>query len=448
MKTPTNVITMQGAVSDHAMAPGTRFSPESPVAASSAPLKQVWILNHYALEPSGSGGTRHHGLATHLRQHGWQATLIAASVEHHSGRQRLGPRERLRRESHGDVPFVWIRTPVCRDNGGRRLLNMLAYTLRVVMPSYTRDLPRPDVVVGSSVHPFAAVAGLYLARRHRVPFVFEVRDLWPQTLIDFGRLSERSPTAWAMRSLERLLYRNAARIVVLMPYAADYIAEMGIDRNKVTWIPNGVELNNFARTVPAERAEAQPFVLMYLGSHGQANGLEYVLDAMKRVQETPGATLIRLRMVGDGPVKAQLVEQARRLGLTNVEFEPPVPKSRIPALAAEADAFIISVPGLPRLYRYGISMNKLFDYLASSRPIIIASSAANNPVRDSGAGYTVEPDNPDEIAKAILAMASASPEDRLRMGSAGRDYVETHHGFHRLAEKLAGALNQSCTPAA
>jgi glycosyltransferase involved in cell wall biosynthesis len=410
-----------------------------------AKTRQVWILNHYALEPSCSGGTRHFGLATHLHDHGWNATLIAASVDHHSGRQRLAEGERFRCETHANVPFVWIRTPVGRGNGGRRMLNMLAYTLRVMLPVYTRNLPRPDVIVGSSVHPLAAAAGLFLARRHGVPFVFEVRDLWPQTLVDFGRLAERSAMTWTLRRIERFLYQHATRIIVLMPYAADYIEGMGIDRRKVTWIPNGVEVSSFNDISPPGPVVSRPFVLMYLGAHGQANGMHHVLEAMKLVQERAPEQEILLRMIGDGPAKASLIEQARTLGLKNISFEEPVPKSMVPSLCAQADGFIISVVGLPRVYRYGISMNKLFDYLAACRPIIIASSAANNPVQDSGSGITVAPENPAEIAEAIVALSKTPHDERLRMGRSGRAYVETHHGFHRLAEKMARELNQCCT---
>jgi len=155
-------------------------------------LKQVWILNHYAQEPGGAGGTRHFSLAKHLQTLGWQTTVLAASVELNTGRQRLVNNENTRLDSFEGVSFLWVKTPPYKGNGGGRMLNMLAYAFRVCLPSTTRELARPDVVVGSSVHPFAAVSGAWLAKRHRVPFVFEVRDLWPQTLVDLGRLKDTS----------------------------------------------------------------------------------------------------------------------------------------------------------------------------------------------------------------------------------------------------------------
>ena len=406
-------------------------------------MKNVWILNHYAQEPSGAGGTRHFHLAEHLQAYGWHATIIAASVEHQSGHQRLEPNEKKRCDYFKGVPFLWVRTPEYQGNGGGRMRNMLAYTWAVLQRSTTAKLPRPDVVIGSSVHPFAAVAGALLSRRYKVPFIFEVRDLWPQTLVDMGRLQEDSFMTWALRKLELWLYRRAARTVVLLPRAWEYITPLGIPKERVVWIPNGVDLSLFPRSTVADTAKDH-FTLMYFGAHGQANGLDNVLHAMKHVQEQSNGRNIHLRMIGDGPLKPSLVEQASEMGLTNVSFEPPVAKSQIPALAAQADAFVIAVLNLPGLYRYGISMNKLFDYLAAEQPILIASNGANNPVEDAQAGLTVPPGQPQALAEAIVKIANTPLPERQRMGRAGREYVEQNHGFEQLAGRLAAVLDDVC----
>lgn len=407
-------------------------------------MKNVWILNHYAQEPGGAGGTRHFHLAEHLQAYGWHATIIAASVEHQSGHQRLEPDEKKRCDYFKGVPFLWVRTPEYQGNGGGRMRNMLAYTWAVLQRSTTAKLPRPDVVIGSSVHPFAAVAGALLARRYKVPFIFEVRDLWPQTLVDMGRLQEGSFMTWALRKLEFWLYRRAARTVVLLPRAWEYITPLGIPKERVIWIPNGVDLSLFPRSTVADTAKDH-FTLMYFGAHGQANGLDNVLHAMKHVQEQSNGRNIHLRMIGDGPLKPSLVAQASEMGLTNVSFEPPVAKSQIPALAAQADAFVIAVLNLPGLYRYGISMNKLFDYLAAEQPILIASDGANNPVEDAQAGLTVPPGQPQALAEAIVKIANTPLPERQRMGRAGREYVEQNHGFEQLAGRLAAVLDDVCT---
>ena len=407
-------------------------------------MKQVWLLNHYAKDPSDAGGTRHFHLAEHLPAYGWQASIIAASVDHATGQQRLTANERQRLENLQGVPFLWINTPGYSGNGGGRVRNMLAYTLAVLRSQTTAKLPRPDVVIGSSVHPFAAVAGALLARRFKVPFIFEVRDLWPQTLIDMGRLQEGSFMTWALRKLELWLYHRAARTVVLLPLAWQYIVPLGIAKERVVWIPNGVDLSLFPRSVSEEAPDNGAFTLMYFGAHGQANGLDNVLKAMAQVQQMAEGQRIRLRLIGDGPLKPALMAQAKALGLRNVHFEPPVPKREIPGLAAQADAFVIPIPNLPKLYRFGVSPNKLFDYLAAERPILIASDIANNPVAEAQAGLVVPPAQPPALAEAIVKMANMPLAARQRMGRAGREYVEQNHGFEQLAGRLATVLDDVC----
>lgn len=409
-------------------------------------MKTVWILNHYAKPPTSTGGSRHYQLAKHLKSHDWRAVLIASSVEHVSGMERLRSDEEYRHEVKGEVDFHWLKTTSYQGNGPRRIANMLSYTLQALRPSRTDRLPPPDVVIGSSVHPFAALAGWWLAKKHKVPFVFEVRDLWPQTLIDMGHMKEGSAAVKFMRMIEGFLYRRANKIITLLPFASEYLRRFGVPDNKVVWISNGVGLEDYPlpQSDPAD-PDGRPFQLMYYGSHGRANGLLTLIQAMSVVKKRLGAgeKRVHLRLIGEGLEKDILMANAHSEGLTDewISFEPPVPKSEIPSLSASADAFIITVRDLPELYKYGISMNKLFDYLASSRPIIIASNARNNPVADAEAGITVPAEDPVALADAILEMSQMPPEQRLRLAVNGRVHVAKEYDYAVLARRLADTLN-------
>lgn len=404
-------------------------------------MKTVWILNHYAQEPGGPGGTRHFSLARHLREHGWRAIVIASSVEHGTGRQRLAEGERFRLDTYDGVTFLWLRGNAYTGNGGDRIRNMLGYTLAALrVPAAV--LPAPDIVVGSSVHPFAAWAGARLADRFGVPFAFEIRDLWPQTLIDMGRLKPYHPAALAFGWLEKFLCRKACRIVTLLPKADEYLRAIGVSPDRIVWVSNGVEIAD--ETLPPPTAGERAFVLMYFGAHGGANGLENALIAMKRLQNE--ALSVRLRLIGDGPDKARLMQLAKEMALSNVSFEPPVRKSDIPSLASEADAFIFNLIDAP-VFRYGISSNKLFDYMGAQRPIIFCCNSSNNPVMDAGAGLTVPPGQPEALAQAIRTLISKGSEERAAMGAAGRRHVQEHYSYSALAAKFAGILNE-CTSGA
>lgn len=405
-------------------------------------MKNLWILNHYAQEPSGAGGTRHFHLAEHLKIHGWATTIIASSIDYQTGKQRLLPGENHKIADINQVSYLWLRTPDYKGNGSGRIKNMLSYTYRALVPNTTKLLAKPDIIIGSSVHPFAAWAGAMLARRYKVPFIFEVRDLWPQTLIDLGRLKEKSATIWILRKLETWLYRESSKIIVLLPKAHEYITPQGIDSENIIFIPNGVDLHLFPEKIhtPSKQSE---FTLMYFGAHGQANGLDHLLQAMRLLQGMSNTSSIKLRLIGDGPLKKSLIQLAQKLNLKNISFEEPVPKKHIPILSSEADAFIITVPDRGKLYHYGISPNKLFDYLASQRPIIFSGDTANNPVKDAQAGLTIPPENPQALAQAILELSQMPFETRKQMGINGRRYVEKNHSFDQLAKRLANTLNKA-----
>ncbi|HOR72550.1 MAG TPA: glycosyltransferase family 4 protein [Verrucomicrobiota bacterium] len=408
-------------------------------------MNTVWILNHYGQEPGGAGGTRHYSMARHLPAFGWRAFVLASSLESSTGRQRLpaGVMARLTPVEQGPSGFLWVRAPHYRGNGLRRVINMLAYTGRSLLPSTTRGLPCPAVVIGSSVHPFAAWAGQRLARRFGVPFVFEVRDLWPQTLIDLGALREGAVLTRLLQRGERWLYREARCIIVLLPQAHEYICPLGIPRDRIVWIPNGVDLQAFPESdLPTER---ETFTVMYFGAHGRANALEHLLRAMSIVERDPRGANISLRLLGDGPRKPALIQLAQQLQLQHAQFERPVPKRQIASVAAEADAFVFCLEKAS-VFRYGISSNKLFDFMASQRPVIFSCNASNNPVAQSGAGLSVEPDDSAALADAIVQLKELSLIERQNMARAGLAYVRENHDYRSLTRRLGQVLDEVVRP--
>jgi len=405
-------------------------------------MRHVWLLNHYANPPSFAGSARHHSLAKYLPDHGWRMTLLVSSVIHHSDRQLLQRGTPHELQTVEGVPYLRLRVPRYTGNSVRRLMNMAGYCLRALDPRSTDAIGRPDLVVGSSVHPFAALTGSMLARRYGVPFVFEVRDLWPETMIARGRMAEGSPTARVFCKLEEHLYHQAAYTISLLPQAHDYIARYGIPAERVVWIPNGVDWKDYAEPLPKTKKDT--FDFMYFGAHGISNDLDVLIDAFHGFEKRyTGRKTVRLRMIGDGPTKADLQARAAGLGIRNILFESTRPRGEVPQLAAEADAFVLVLRDLGRLYRYGISLNKLYDYLAAGRPVVSASAAGNDPVAEAGAGLSVPPEvNP--LTDALLQMASMHHATRAAMGRAGRRFMKQNHDLNVLAGRFAKVLDDAC----
>jgi len=402
-------------------------------------VKHVWIVNHYLQEPGLGNATRHYSLARYLPDHGWRAVLVGASVELNSGRRRLTGLELSRIEQLGDVDFLWLRVPVLGSSGGgpARLVNMGSFCAHLETTRAFGRLPRPDVVVGSSVHPFAAYSASRIARRLRVPFVFEIRDLWPETLVAMGMLARDGRTARMLYALERRLVRAAARIITTMPRADRYLCvRHGVPPGRVVWISNGAEaIADIPELAPAGNGR---FRLAYFGAHGRANALETLIDAVALCR---GDVPVTLRLYGAGAERARLIARCSRQGLDEITFHEPVPRGELASLAESTDAFVLCSRNLPQLYRFGVSMNKLFEYMALGRPIIAALEAAEDPVSRFGAGITVAPESPRALADGIRTMAAATASERQCMAQRGRDAARAEFSYGVLADRLAQVLD-------
>lgn len=402
-----------------------------------APLNLLWI-NHFAVAPSDGGGTRHFDLAHALRPHGWHVTIAASDFHLHSRGYTRRPTPHARgaiAERVHDVDFLWLWAAPYSTNDWRRARNWLSFARSLARLS-PNVAPRPDVIIGSSPHLFAALAALRMARRLRVPFVLEVRDLWPESIVAAG--GRRGPAYHALGSLATYLYARADRIIILARGTGDHLASLGVSPMRMVYVPNGADPMPAPAIAPRPAA---PFTLVYAGAHGPANGLDTVLDAAALLRDHS----IRIVLVGDGPSKPALATRAAREALPNVEFREPVPKTAMPALLASADAGLMVLRDAP-LFSFGVSPNKLFDYLAAGLPVVcnVPGDVATM-LRDASAGEQAADPSPRALANAILRLAQRSPRTLRAMGDSARAWVGREHGRPVLAQRLDAALRPLVT---
>lgn len=392
----------------------------------------IWILNHHALTPDMSGGTRHYDFAKELLKRGHKVTIVASSF-HYSKYQEMKEykNKEFLLEAIDEVDFIWIKTPPYIGNGLSRVKNMLSYSSQVLKIVPKLNLKKPDIIVGSSVHLFAVWSAYKLSKRYNTPFVMEVRDLWPQTLIDMG-ISKWHPFIISLGWLEKYLYKKADKIISNLPYAYDYIGQF-VKREKFIWISNGVDLTNI-KYIPKEKNDK--FIISYTGAIGVANNLQILLDVAKNLKENKN---IYFRIVGDGAEKQMLKRFIIINDLQNVSIENPVPKNEVSKILESSDVLFVSLKDNP-LYKYGISLNKLFDYMASGRIIIFAGNSKNNPIKDANAGYSISPDNVDLLEKTILEIYNLPNEDRIVIGQNIRKYAEENYSIEILVNKFEKLL--------
>ncbi len=399
--------------------------------------RTVWIINHYAKSPRESGGTRHFDLARHLCNLGWKPWIFASCIE---SKYETNSNERVAPQEIDGVRFRWINTPAYNGNGIKRLINMGTFAWKLLNKKTATGLERPSVIIGSTVHLLAAAAAALLAKRYRVPFIFEVRDIWPETLIAMGYTRRYSLLACLLGGLERWLCRQAAQVISVLPEYGNYLEERNIPPREAVHIPNGVNLDNIGE--PFAYRKQGKFRITYLGAHGIANDLQTLVRAMEIIEMTHRIASIECHLIGSGTMKQALADYCTDRGMQQVFFHPPVNKNAIRTTAADTQGFVLCGRKLPSLYKYGISMNKIPDYMAMGRPVIIAMESVNNPVIEADAGICVRPEDPDELAGAIMKMAQMGEAGLREMGLRGRRYVEREHDTKLLAQRLVEVMEQ------
>jgi len=234
--------------------------------------------------------------------------------------------------------------------------------------------------------------------------------------------------------LEKFLYRRAERIIMVWPCTREYVKQLGVSPNKILWLPHLADLSRYTQLALYDGMLRESFTVMYLGSFVSFMDMENILRCAKVLQDRE-RDKVRFVLVGGGTNKESLERQAAQLRLRNVEFPGLVPKQDIGNIMSDADAFVVSLRDVP-LLRFGISLNKVCDYLASGRPTIFAGSPGYDPIKEAKAGISVVANDPEALADAVEDLIALTPEERVRMGQNGRDYLEIVHSIDVLSARL------------
>lgn len=401
----------------------------------------ILLINHYA----GSG---YHGmeyrpfyLAREWVKLGHKVTIIAASFSHLHN-QRPVIKGNLTMENIEGINYIWLKTPSYQGNGAQRVINMFTFGWRLYV--YSQKIINaccPDIVIASSPHPFMIYGAQKIVNKAKAKLIFEVRDLWPLTLIELGGVSPRHPFIRMMQWTEDYAYNKAHKVVSLLPKASAYMQEHGMTEEKFRYIPNGISVEEWeieGTSLPEEHEKVIQelksngnFLIGYAGTHGIANALEYLIASAELLKNQSVVFIL----VGQGSEKEKLQQRIKEQGLKNVVFLPGVKKTAIPKLLARMDALYI---GWKReaLYRFGVSPNKLMDYMMAGKPVIHSIEAGNDMVAESGCGISVPPENSSAVADAIIKMMNTPKDELTSMGLKGQEYVLQNHDYRILARRF------------
>jgi len=403
---------------------------------------RVLVFTQYYPPEVGATQNRLHFFAAGLARSGHDVTVVCELPNHPSGIIWPGYRRRLWQRSREDgveVVRVWVMTSP-EKTFASRIAFYLTYAGLAFAASQALVGKRHDVVFASSPPLTVGIPAWLYARLRRVPFVLDIRDLWPQIAVDLGEM--QNPRAIAMaRRLERRLYADAAAITaVTRGFIAD-LERAGVPRERLALLPNGTMPDVFSpgEADPALRDSlglSGKLVVGYFGTHGIAQDLEGVVAAAQRLA---GDSRVHFLFVGEGPVKADLIARSHASGLANVTFLPEVPLEQIAAYIRLADVALVPLRPV-ELFKTFVP-SKLFDLLACGLPVVLqVDGEARQILEESGGGWFVPPGDPDALAQAIRSIAGLPDSERHRMGAAGAAFVRRSYLREQQADRLAAIL--------
>ena len=379
---------------------------------------------------------------------GHEVTVLTGFPNHPTGIVPEEWRSRLRRLHYTEtvdgvrVVRTWL-WPLPNRKAHERIRNYVSFCLSAAISGLS--LRKPDVVIATSPQLLCALAGWWIALWKRVPFIFEVRDLWPESLAAVGAGGEGTLLHRTLGAIAGFLYRHAERIVVVSPAFKDHLMRYwNVPADKISIVENGVETDLF-RFDPEAAAEVRKqlkledrFLICYIGTMGNAHGLETLIAAAEELQTAlPSAMFL---LIGEGAEKERIVELAAGRGLTNIQFLGQQPRERIPAYVSAADLCLVMLKKT-ELFKTVIP-TKLLEYMACERPVIVAvDGQARQIVEEAGGGVFVEPENSRAVVKAILGCAE-DPEQGRQMGTRGRQYIVSKFSREKTARDYVSVLEK------
>lgn len=383
------------------------------------------------------GGTRHYELSHYFAGHGHRVTVIASQISYLTGTYKHENSLHQEHQLH-DSGVTVLRAytyPALHRSFFHRLISFFSFMFSsFVVGMRVKGI---DLVWGTSPPIFQGLTAWLIARLKRVPFLFEVRDLWPAFAVDLGIL--RQPLVIrASEWLESFLYSHANQVVVNSPGFIEHVKNQGAQ--KVQLIPNGADIAMFnpqadGKKLRQDRGLEGKFVALYAGAHGISNDLEILLDSAEILKDQPEILFL---LLGDGKEKPNLIAKTREMQLSNVRFLDPVPKAEMPDYLSISNACIAILKPI-RMYKT-VYPNKVFDYMAGGRPVILAiDGVIKEVIENARAGIVVPPGKPAAIAEAIRKLAS-NPDLCYVLGKNGRQYVEANFDRPVLANKFLGLM--------
>ena len=412
---------------------------------------KVWLMNHYASNMYRDKAGRHYWFAQQLMERGYEVTVFCSTTLVNGEELIDTGRKKIAVKEVDQIPFVFVKTIPAKGNGMKRIENMgLFYkNLFPAAKSYAREHGTPDVIIASSVHPLTMVAGIKIAEKMRIPCICEIRDLWPEAIFSFGKATEKSILGRMLIKGEHWIYKRANALIFTKEGDTDYLKERkwttaqggDIDLKKCHYINNGVDIaacEERSRTMKLEDPDlkdASKFNVTYVGTIRPVNNVGNLLDAAKILRTKGGYDDVQFLIYGDGGQLAELQERVRDERLDHVKMKGFVNRQYVPYILSKSSVNMLNYAQNQYNWTRGNSSNKLFEYMASGKPIISTVHMGYSIIKRYNCGVELDKDTPEALAEQIMRFHDMDAEERDQIGKNARNGANDFD-FSVLTQKL------------
>lgn len=393
----------------------------------------IWLMNHYATSMFRDKAGRHYWFAKKLEGYGHRVSVFCATTFLNNEEViDIEKGKYIVRETDG-TPFVFVKSTAYKGNGLARVKNMVTFfaNLFPVTKKYAKADGKPDVIVASSVHPLTMVAGILIARKMKVPCVCEIRDLWPEAIFSFGKLTEKSLMGKALIKGEHWIYKRADALIFTKEGDTDYLKERkwttaqggDIDLGKCNYINNGVNLDTYEKQIETEILEDEDladdtaFNVVYAGTVRPVNNVGNLLDCAKIIKEKYPEKNIRFLIFGDGSELEALKKRVADEGLDNVGLKGFVARKYMPYILSKSSVNILNYSQKEYNWTRGNSSNKLFEYMASGKPVISTVKMGYSIINKYDCGIELDECTPECLAEAVVRFYDMPKADYDKLGT-------------------------------
>ena len=415
----------------------------------------VWIMNHYATAMYRDKAGRHYWFAKKLEEKGYSVKVFCASTFLNSTDVIDTKKDKWIQKEDDKTKFVFVKTTPYTRNGIDRIKNMLFFylNLKKTAMEHAKKYGKPDIIIASSVHPLTMVAGIQIAKKLKIECICEIRDLWPETIFSFGAVKEKSIFGKILIAGEHWIYRKADALIFTKEGDTDYLRERkwtlelggDIDLKKCHYINNGVNLLEFKRQITEEtlddedlKDEAQ-FNVTYVGTIRPINNVGNILDAADIIRKLGKKSNIQFLIYGDGVELKNLRKRVNDEKLDNVKLKGFVDKKYIPYILSKSSINILNYSQAKYNWSRGNSSNKLFEYMASGKPIISTVHMGYSIIKKYNCGIELEEDTPIALANEIIRFHDMTQEKRNKIGNNASEGAKDFD-FTALTEKLVKVI--------